>query len=580
MSVRGVRSGLVATAAVTTAMAAFVFATLPPPALRLDGSLPVHQAAGAYHVHSTRSDGTGTPEEIAEAASRAGLQFVILTDHGDGTRTPDEPAYHQGVLIIDALEVNTREGHVVALGLEQASPYPLAGLADDVIADIRRQGGMAIIAHPDSPRSELSWRGAPGLAGDGVEWLNADSEWRDESTWKLVQAVAHAVVRPSEAIGSLFTRPVRTLQRWDGASRVRPAVGLAAVDAHANIPWREQEEPRRSTGLSWPSYESLFRTLVQTVVLDQPLSGEAVADARAVIAAIAGGRTYSTLRSQAWPSVLEFTAERGGEVFAMGERLPASAEAVTFSVRLPNAPGAHITLVRNGLPYRSGQGTLTVPAVTTPGVYRVEVSLPAQSTPWLVSNPIVLEGPDTGDAAGAGRGGRGRGAGEGGPNTGTIEPVGVALDDPAWTIERDALSEGEFELDGARMRFAYALGGGAPRGQYAALVYTPGRDEGLETVSFVAAAAEPMRLSIQVRLPEGRGRSAQRWRRSVFIDRTPARYTLRLQDFEPADRPTQRRPIVTPIQSLLFVADTVNSHPGSSGIVWLSELSLGVNRLE
>src|SRR4051794_28091353 len=36
---------------------------------------------GAYHVHSTRSDGQGTPEQIAHAAKKAGLQFVVLTDH-------------------------------------------------------------------------------------------------------------------------------------------------------------------------------------------------------------------------------------------------------------------------------------------------------------------------------------------------------------------------------------------------------------------------------------------------------------------------------------------------------------------
>ena len=40
---------------------------------------------GAYHVHSSRSDGTGTVDEIAAAAARAGLQFVIITDHGNGT---------------------------------------------------------------------------------------------------------------------------------------------------------------------------------------------------------------------------------------------------------------------------------------------------------------------------------------------------------------------------------------------------------------------------------------------------------------------------------------------------------------
>src|SRR4029079_13065624 len=46
-------------------------------------------AAGAYHVHSTRSDGNGDVATIAAAAARAGLKFVIITDHGDGTRSLD-----------------------------------------------------------------------------------------------------------------------------------------------------------------------------------------------------------------------------------------------------------------------------------------------------------------------------------------------------------------------------------------------------------------------------------------------------------------------------------------------------------
>ena len=55
--------------------------------------LPATSVAGAYHVHTTRSDGSGTLDEIAAAAARAGLHFVILTDHGDGTRPPDPPVY-------------------------------------------------------------------------------------------------------------------------------------------------------------------------------------------------------------------------------------------------------------------------------------------------------------------------------------------------------------------------------------------------------------------------------------------------------------------------------------------------------
>jgi hypothetical protein len=81
---------------------------------------------GVYHVHSQQSDGTGTLDEIAAAAARAGLQFVVVTDHGDGTREPATPAYRSGVLCISGVEISTDGGHYVALSLPR-TPYPLGG---------------------------------------------------------------------------------------------------------------------------------------------------------------------------------------------------------------------------------------------------------------------------------------------------------------------------------------------------------------------------------------------------------------------------------------------------------------------
>jgi len=118
---------------------------------------------GAFHIHSNRSDGSGSLEDIAAAASRAGLQFIILTDHGDATRPVAAPAYLSGVLTIDGVELNTTAGHYAAFGLPQ-SPYPIAGAPDDVIDDVHRLGGFGVAAHPGSPRASLI---PPGLPSAG-----------------------------------------------------------------------------------------------------------------------------------------------------------------------------------------------------------------------------------------------------------------------------------------------------------------------------------------------------------------------------------------------------------------------------
>src|SRR5580765_4621314 len=166
---------LFVTAALVAAVAVLVTVSLPQRRLALqggaDGTIP-----GILHVHTNRSDGRSSPDDIAAAAARAGLKFVVFADHGDATRAPDPPAYRSGVLCLDGVEISTNQGHYVAVGLP-AAPYPLAGEARDVVEDVRRLGGLGIAAHPDSPNPKLAWREwmAPF---DGIELLNPDTSWR------------------------------------------------------------------------------------------------------------------------------------------------------------------------------------------------------------------------------------------------------------------------------------------------------------------------------------------------------------------------------------------------------------------
>jgi hypothetical protein len=558
----GLRTLFFATAALGAAVVLFVALTLPPASVNLGARLPATYATGAYHVHSSRSDGTGTPDEIAAAASRAGLSFVIITDHGDGTRTPDPPRYHDGVLVIDAVEINTASGHIVALGLSDAAPYPLAGTAADVIEDIHRLGGWAVVAHPDSPKDSLRWRGSAGAQFDGIEWLNADAEWRDETARRLITTAARAVFRGPESVALLFRSPARTFARWDQASRFRsaPVFGLAALDAHANIPWREDDEPRQHTALERPAYETMFRTLVQTVVLDAPLSGDAPADARSLLRAITTGRSFSVTRAFAYPAALTFTAETGGRTLTMGESTPEAGSPATFRGAVERAPGARISVFRNGQPMGSGTGAVEVREEAAGGVYRVQAEWPGQSAPWLVSNQIVIGTPPAGPS----------------PESSPAEPAGwidLRAEGHPWsTDEHSQDSTGTLTIDGGAMRFDYRLGSGTPSGQFAALTGLVGGNAGIDRVMFTARADRPTRVSLQVKLPRG---NAIRWRRSVFLDRTERTFTVGLPEFEPADVVTTSRPNVTPLQSVLFVVDTLNSATGSSGTLWISRVSLG-----
>ena len=543
------------------AVAFYVTVTLPPSSRQLTPALPPNVLLGGYHIHSNRSDGSGSVDQIAAAAARAGLGFIVLTDHGDGTRAPDPPAYRNGVLCIDAIEVNTLGGHVVAMGLTSAAPYPLAGETADVIEDIHRLGGWAVAAHPDSPKPDLRWT-ASNVPYDAIEWMNVDSEWRDNRVRQLVGAAVRSFLRPSEAVVSLFERPVRTLQRWDSAMVARPVVSLAAVDAHAHglLGWTDTEEKETRVLFSRPSYEHLFRALAQAVVLKAPPSGAASTDAASVLDALAAGRSFSIVRGIASPASLEFSAQQNGIGFAMGDRTLAAGSTGTLRAAVPQAPTARVELIRNGRPLATGQGSATYSGEITEGVYRVEVFYEGFSVPWIVSNPIYAA--DTAETPIAP---------ESAPATPTFD---VPQPDQGWGIEHEPSSTGTWVKDRNAIRFTYRLGPGKPAGQFAALASTISGTQGVDRVEFTAHASAPMRISVQVRLPGGQ--TGNRWRRSVYLDQTPRTLVLRLRDFQPAERPTSLRPFVARVQTLLFVIDTLNTPPGSEGTIWISGVKLGI----
>src|SRR5688572_3185882 len=322
VSIPGRESSLmkrVAWFALVAALGAAWYAALPPEARPLPAapqgiSAPVR---GAIHVHSERSDGTGTVDEIAAAAARAGLAFIVMTDHGDATREPDPPQYRSGVLVIDSVETSTEGGHVVAQGLPK-SPYPLAGEARDVVEDVARLGGFSIAAHPGSEKPELRWIEWVSPF-DGLEWLNGDSEWRDESAWSLARALFTYPARKAETLVTLLDRPDAVVGRWDVLTRRRRVVAVAGADAHARVGLRSLGEPYENSGyLPLPAYEQVFRTF--SIALPQlTLTGGAAADGTAIVDAIRQGHVYSMVDGLAGPAAMSFTAASGSNKASAGD---------------------------------------------------------------------------------------------------------------------------------------------------------------------------------------------------------------------------------------------------------------------
>jgi hypothetical protein len=544
------------------AVAAAVWVAMPPEPQQLSAR-GWSAIRGAIHIHTKRSDGSGTVEEVAAAAARAGLQFIVLTDHGDGTRTPLRPAYHSGVLVVDGLEISGDDGHVVALGLPK-TPYPLGGEVRDIVEDVRRMGAMAVAAHPGSPKPSLRWTEWTSPFS-GLEWLNGDSESRDEG-WSIARTLLTYPFSGARSLARMLDRPEEILRRWDELTARRRVVGLPGTDAHARLDVRGNDSGGRLAVLPIPGYEQMFKTFSVTVP-GITLTRAADKDAVALLDAIRGGRVYTAIDALATPAAVSFSAVQGDVTWGMGDLVPAADGQIVLRVD-SNAPSnSAIVLMKNGQPAETATGrSLRQSVPARPAVYRVEIQVPGAPgkppIPWVVTNPIYV---------------RDRAESTEGPRKDATETASQYDNGEArgWRTETSPQSKAALNvvrsLMGTELLLRWAIGGTKEESPYAAFAMPAGQSIGTyDRVTFTSRSDRPMRLSVQFRLANG-----DRWRQSIYLDETARQVSVFFDDVRPADQGRPQRLPLASVTDLLFVVDAVNAFPGTAGQFWIDDVKYG-----
>ncbi|MFP2930223.1 PHP domain-containing protein [Pyxidicoccus sp. 3LG] len=328
---------------------------------------------GAYHVHTTRSDGRGTPLEVVRAAKAAGLDFVVITDHNDFTLPA--PTWEEGVLLVPGVEISTSSGHLVAFGMER----PLEGMRQwmppgDAVKAVAAAGGMSVLAHPVQQRNP--WKDAESAREvPGFELYSADTFFRQavrSPVSRLLPSVGAYMGKPVHGVMLLVTPEPEPGERFLELSRERPRVAFCAHDAH---------------GL--PSYEAVFESMAMYLppeLAPSPLPKDAREAAAQVSKALRSGRAVCAFRALGEPAG-----------FALEGVDPERREARVgdvLRVVLPGKPEEDSVRVEVW-----GEGRLQPDGrsveLTGEGVVRVEVWVRgagrffgAEWRPWIVPSPV------------------------------------------------------------------------------------------------------------------------------------------------------------------------------------------------
>lgn len=99
------------------------------------------------HVHTRYSrDGESSVEEILKKAEEVGLDAIAITDHDTVDGIKHALSVPSKVLVIPGIEVSTRQGHLLILGITEVVP---AGLdVVDTVNIARGMGALLILPHP------------------------------------------------------------------------------------------------------------------------------------------------------------------------------------------------------------------------------------------------------------------------------------------------------------------------------------------------------------------------------------------------------------------------------------------------
>lgn len=344
------------------------------------------------HMHTVYSDGTGTHQDLIQAALDTGIDVLIATDHN--VLVKDKEGYtrrgQDRVLLLIGEEVHDRrrspqKNHLLIFGVkEEMAPH--ARDPQHLIDAVREGGGLSFIAHPVDPAApavdqpDISWVDWDVHGFTGLEVWNAFSEFKSliKSKW---HALFYAYFPDRIARGPLPA----TLQRWDQlTAHGNRVVGVGGSDAHA---LDASMGPLKRT--IFP-YRFHFQGVNTHLLLPQTLRGKMENDKKIIWEALRDGHAFIGNDRPAATQGFRFKADGKDQTAIMGDEIDVKS-GVTLQISLPRR--AECRLIKDGNPLKTWKKREICSYTTTePGVYRVEAYRHYQGRKrgWIFSNPIYI----------------------------------------------------------------------------------------------------------------------------------------------------------------------------------------------
>lgn len=342
-----------------------------------NNKLKKYKYKGCIHIHSMHSDGTGNIESISKAAKKAGLSWIIVTDHN---YFDYKEGIYNGVYVLKGEEISPENNnHYLALGInKQIEPDDNPQIFIDAV---KKQNGMGFAAHPDEYQKRknnnkpIVWN--KNFIPDGVEIWNWFSNWADNLDARNIFKLAYAFLCRHKII----TNPApETLKWWDklnkNSKNIVPAIG--GVDAHA------LKIHKYILPVTVFPYKTCFKTITNVITLNEPLSNEFGIAKQQILTALKQGNNL-IINRKICKDVPQISISNVDTTKSLGESIT-----LTDNTYL-DVQTEHITdikVIQDGKEYANNRAKRCLIPISQTGKYRVELSCSGRG--YAYSNPIQV----------------------------------------------------------------------------------------------------------------------------------------------------------------------------------------------
>ena len=347
---------------------------------------------GVINVHSKKSNGGSSIQNIIKAANDVGLDFIIFNEEMPvGRKEP--PSINYGKLsVFYGFKLPYKNTSILFTDRLNEKTFTSNSEIQIFLSNYFENGGeeLVILAHPNRPSYE--WKDDIPQEISGMEILNlkevSNLAWRERKL-SFLRALLFYPFNPNLFFLNIYSDTATSANLWDKWNQKSPTNGYVGSDVNSKLRFGK-------THINFPWYKTIFSMAKNHVVLKEELTS--IKKDKVILEALNSGSFYFSLDLFGDPSGFSFYAvHKSTEVSLMGSEVNLF-DVDKLKVDLPVTKiKLKTVLIKDSKIIKKAFGNFEFKP-TKPGVYRVELHAAPRFPlfreqkwiPWVFSNPIRI----------------------------------------------------------------------------------------------------------------------------------------------------------------------------------------------